>query len=111
MITCNLSKGSLFTEQKKMPISEKRKEFLKRYRSAQGAEYKRKQRIAQQKYVQRHPEYAKYKHDNYIARKTKYIKFVELEGLITTLECEESLTYEEKYNKLIAVFHTQPITN
>jgi hypothetical protein len=105
MITCNLSKGSLFTEQKKMPISEKRKEFLKRYRSAQGAEYKRKQRIAQQKYVQRHPEYAKYKHDNSIARKTI------LEGLITTLESEESLTYEEKYNKLIAVFHTPHPTN
>ena len=80
-----------------MPVSDKRKEQMKVYRSTR----KEQQRFYFERYLAKHPDFADIRKQRYHNKKQMCEKLVKLQTLVHTLEQNETLTDTEKLQQIV----------
>ena len=80
-----------------MPVSEKRKEQMKVYRSTR----KEQQRFYFERYLAKHPDFAETRKQRYHKQKHMCEKLVKLQMLVQSFEQNETLTDTEKLQQIV----------
>jgi GrpB-like predicted nucleotidyltransferase (UPF0157 family) len=91
-----------------MPVSEKRKEQMKVYRSTR----KEQQRFYFERYLAKHPNFAETRKQRYNTKKKMCEKLMNIQILVQTFEQDQTLTDSEKLQQILdSLKEEEDVTN